>query len=253
MRTFRTIGIVGVVAAILLSSAVAFAEEGQTGILGKNGGDGNRPNLVASTTQGQSGEDMNVRLQNARASAQARILVKREEISKHLADIKDKAKQQLVQSLAGQFENFNNTWTDHLVKVLDSYDAILGKIQDRAAIAANNGKDISSTTAAIQSAKTAIAAARAAVVAQAAKTYTLDTTSLPATATSTSSGQEKLIQGLRKSFQSLHTTLFKDLFALRDGPMKAARKAVDKALQTLKGVRGVDGEESATTTGQSNQ
>jgi hypothetical protein len=124
---------------------------------------------------------------------------------------------------------------------------MLVKVQARADIASSTGKDITATTAAIQSAKTAILSARTAVVAQAAKTYTLDPSTIPTTATSTTNGQEKIMKSLRTSFQNFHTTLFKDLFALRDGAMKNARTALQNAVQTLSGIPGVD-EDNATST-----
>src|SRR3989344_784075 len=120
-------------------------------------------------------------------------------------------------------------------------------IQDRADIAAGKGRDVTTATAAIQSAQAAIESARAAVTAQAAKAYVLDTSAVAVTtSTTTPSGQVELMKNLRTSFQNLHKTLFKDLFALRDGPMKDARKAVQSALQTLGKIPGVD-EETATS------
>ena len=56
------------------------------------------------------------------------------------------------------------------------------------------------------------------------------------------------MQSLRKSFQTLHSSLFKDLFALRDGAMKDARGAVQNALQTLGTIPGVDEDDTTATT-----
>jgi len=60
------------------------------------------------------------------------------------------------------------------------------------------------------------------------------------------------MKGLRTQFQNLHKSLFKDLFALRDGAMKGARKSVQDALQTLSQIPKVD-DDSATSTVESNQ
>lgn len=224
MRTLRIIGALGITTALLLSSTVAFAEGRATNISSENGGDGGSHAVASSTI--------------------ARIEAEHQKVEQRLLDIRDKVKQQMAQQLANQFDNLNKTWTDHFTSLLDQYTAILQKIQDRANVAASAGKDVSSTTVAIQAAQTAIANARAAVAAQAAKTYALSSSIIPATATSTSSGQLKIMQALRKSFHTLNTTLFKDLFALRDGPMKDVRRAVQNALATLEKVPGV-GENNA--------
>ena len=64
--------------------------------------------------------------------------------------------------------------------------------------------------------------------------------------------QEKIVQGLRTAFKKLHETLFKDLFALRDGPMKDARRALQNAHQALSKIPGVD-ERNATSTEKSDE
>lgn len=179
-------------------------------------------------------EEMKVRVEELRGKAE-----------KRLADIKDKAKQEAAQRLAKQLSELNATWTDRFVQTLDRYTTVLGKIQDRANIAADAGKDVTAATAAIQSANTAIETARTAVIAQAAKTYVLDTSTLT---TATEKGQSELMKNVKASFQSLHKSLFKDLFAVRDGAMTDARKAVQDALATLGKIPGVNEGSSATST-----
>lgn len=220
--TLRTIGIAGGVAVLLLSATVAFAQNDQVKPVKKTG-DIFR---TASTT----------RLENKKAALE------------RIADIKDKAKQQVAQRLAGQFENINKKWTDHFMQLLDRHVAVLQKIQDRADIVSGNGKDITAVTSAIKSAQTAIESARTAVITQASRTYELDTSSITsAVATTTSNGQSELVKKLRTSFQNLHKALFKDLFALRDGSMTDVRKAMQNALQALKEISGAD-DKSATST-----
>jgi len=245
MRTLRTIGIVSSAAVSLLSATIAFAEGQATSTAYKNQISERRA-AIASTTQ--------KKIEVVREEAQTRTVAQREKIAERVADIQDKVKQQLAQRLIKQFENLNKIWTDHFMNLMDHYDAILQKIQDRANIAANAGKNIASTTAAIQSAKTAIASARTAVIAQAAETYTPDTSVVTTTtSTTTPSGQKELLQNLRNSFKNLHRTLFQDLLALRDGPMKNARKAVQSALQTLTKIPKVDEGNATTTVENSNQ
>lgn len=193
-------------------------------------------------------EEAKTLMESKREEARIRVRANREKAEKRLTEIKDKVKQQMAERLAKQFEKQNSTWTDHFMKVLDRLDAISLKIQERAVVAAGNGKDISTATAAIAAAQTAIASARAAVIAQAAKTYVLDPSTIaPSTATTTPSGQEELMQGVRASFKNLHNSLFRDLFVLRDGPLTDARKAVQNALQALSKILG-SGEGTATST-----
>lgn len=220
--------------ALLLSATAVFAE-GRPAYAGANGESANH--MMASSTATSS----------VRQELEQRVV-------QRLLNIKNKVKQQMAEQLAGQFGNLNQTWTDHFSNLLDQYAAILQRIQDRANVAAGTGQDISSTTAAIQAAQTAITNARAAVATQAAKSYTLTASTIPTTATSTPAGQLRILRALRKSFQTLHKDLFRDLFALRDGPMKDVRKAVQDALRTLRSIPGVGGN-SATSTpdGQSNQ
>ena len=254
MRTFgitlRTIGVIGSVAVLLLSATVVLAK-GEPEDNTRKGTNVSRENqldarrgMIASTTQKKVEkikETARERMEDAREKTQERMETQRKKTEQRVADIKDKVKQETAQRLAKQFENINATWTDHFMQQLERYSVIVQKIQDRADIARTNGREVTATTAAIQSAKDVIEVAQTAVTAQAAKTYTLDTSTIVLTvATTTSSGQEKLIKSLRTAFQGLHTTLFKDLFALRDGPMKDVRKAVQNAIQTLSNIPRVD-------------
>lgn len=249
-------GIAGVAATLLLAGTIAFAEEQSTDSVR-----GMRPTsikevrekrtmtMTASTTRAEREKDTQERIQKVREEMQTKVTALREKAAQRLADIQDKKKKELADRLVKKFDNLNETWTDHFMKELDHYDAVLQKIQDRADIAAGKGNDVSSVTTAIQSATTAIESARTLVTAQAAKTYTPDTSSITVTtATTTPNGQSELMKALRTSFQNLHNTLFKDLFALRDGAMKDARKAVQNALQVLKSVPRVDDDDSETST-----
>lgn len=194
-------------------------------------------------------------METRREEAKVRMEEKRTKAKEHLSEIKDKKKQEVAQRLADQFGNLNKTWTDHFMKQLDQYDVVLVKIQDRAVIVTEAGKDVADITTAIQSANTAIDTARTAVVAQAAKTYVLDTPEVVTTAsTTTEVGQEQLVANLKSSFQELHKVLFADLKALRDGSMTDARKSVKTALEVLKKVPAVNDDRttSATTTTESN-
>lgn len=251
MRTLKTLGIVSAAAAVLLSGTVAFAE-----------GKAETRAAIASTTRAEKSDyrammasSTQERMQTMREEAKTRMTSLREKMTKRVSDIEDKVKKEAAKNIAGQFENLNTVWTDKFMNHLDRYVTIVQKMQARASIAASTGKDVTTVDAAIQAALTALATAKADVVAQAAKTYVVDTSVFPTVSTTTPSGQTKIMQEFRKSFQTLHKELFKDLFALRDGPMKDARTAVQAALQALGQVPGVDEDknENATSTEKSNQ
>ena len=240
MRTLRITGVIGSAAILLLAGTAVFAEERPENVAPKvnvSGVNRGKP-VVALEEVKQNAQE---RMKAVRVEAQTRVTALKEKAAERVADIQDKAKQQMAERLTKQFGNINDRWTDRFMQLLDRYDAVTKKIQDRADIAAGKGRDVTTATAAIQSAQAAIESARAAVTAQAAKTYVLDTSAVAVTtSTTTPSGQVELMKNLRTSFQNLHKTLFKDLFALRDGPMKDARKAVQSALQTLGKIPGVD-------------
>lgn len=233
MHTIRNIGIAGIAAAVLLSGTAALAQEGSTGA--------QRPKLidvrkgvVATTTRAEIKNTAREQMEAKREEAKSRMETKREEAKQRISNIRDKEKKQKAERLTEQFDKLNTKWTDHFIQLLERYEALLEKIQERAAIAESKGNDTTAVNSAIQSANTAIENARTAVAAQAAKAYAPDASALTASAeTATESGQSKLIKSLRTEFQALHKALFKDLYALRDGVMKDARSAVQEALQAL--------------------
>lgn len=237
-------GVISSAAAVLLSAGVAFAQE-QTTAVAESGAA--RP-IAAPADRSGSRQNAQERIQAARAEAQERVAAQREKAAERLAAIQDKTKQQMAKRIAERFENLNKVWTDHFARLLDRYGAVVEKMKDRSGIAAAAGKDVAAANTAIQTAEAAIATARTAVATQAAKTYVLDTSAIPApTASTTPSEQAALTQNLRSAFKKLHDALFKDLFALRDGAMTDARKAVQNALQELGKIPGVD-EGAATST-----
>lgn len=198
-------------------------------------------------------EEAKTKIEAKREEMKTKMEAQREKAKQRLSDIRDKKKQEMAAKLADQFDSLNKKWTDHFTEQLGHLGDVLLKMQERADIATTNSKDTTATNAAIQSAKTAIATAQTAVTAQAAKTYVLNVSAVTTTATTTDTGQEDLMKGLRTQFQSLHKTLFSDLTALRDGAMKNARKAVQDALQTLSTIPRVDDDTVASTTTETSQ
>ncbi len=261
MHAFRMVGIIGVVAAFLLSTSVAFAQESgadratnvparaQVEIekAAREMMEKNERLRVKAMNASMAGE----RVQAVREGAQERAKVEREKAKERMKDIRDEKRQEKMQKFSTQLENLNERWTNKFAEQLDRLSAVVKKMESRAATAAANGKDVTAANAAIQIAKNVIQTAQTGVTAQTAKTYTLDLSTITTTTdASTSKGQGELMKGLKDSFQTLHKTLFKDLFALRDGPMTVARKAVQDAHQTLSKISGVD--ESTATSATSN-
>ena len=119
----------------------------------------------------------------------------------------------------------NGKWTENFGNVLEKYDVTLKKVESRRDKAQAAGKDVAAVNVALETASAAITSARTAVEAQTKKTYQVTITS-----------EAKL----REAFQAAHTALKADLIALRDGPMKNAREAVQKAIQSLRGIPSVD-------------
>ena len=192
------------------------------------------------------------RIESVREEAKERVKQEREKAKERMKSVQDKKRQEMMQKLAERFENLNKTWTDEFAKKLDRFTVMLNKMQSRATTAAVNGKDVTAANAAIQAAKDVVITTQASVAAQAAKVYIPDASTLPTTAatSSTPQGQEELTKALKLSFQTLHSTLFKDLFALRDGPMTVARKAIQDALTALGKVPGVDEKSTSATSNQ---
>lgn len=274
MHTFRNMGIVGGVVTVLFSATLAMAQTG-TGTSATTNVAPNptlratmlkeqeekmkaRVDVRASSTAARM-EEGKARIKEQETKAKARIEENKKKVAElqnkakaRLAEIKDKEKKNLADKLHNEFNRINKIETSHFTKVLSQYNDVLKKVQDRATKAAANGKDITAVTAAIESAKTAIAVAQIAVTAQAAKTYVLNTTAIVATstaATTTRDGQEQLMKGLRTAFQTLHEELKNDLKTIRDGVIKDARKAVQGAIQALGPVsQGDDKDRKATST-----
>jgi hypothetical protein len=264
MDTLRKVGIVGTVTLALLLSGVAFAEDNPLKALSET----EKENLQSAREEAKqkieaareeskkkiesAREEAKMRMEIAREEAKAKMEAQREKARQKLSEIKDKEKQQKAERVADQFDNLNKKWTGHFTQQLDKLGNVLIKIQERADIAARNGKDIAAVSIAIQSSKTAIEVAQVAVSAQAAKTYVLSSSSITtASSVTTSSGQNELINALKTQFQGMHKAIFKDLYALRDGVMKDARKSVQDALQILGQIPKVD-EDSDGSSAESN-
>lgn len=194
-------------------------------------------------------------LEKIQQQAQNKIQQVQTKVQEKITEIRDQQKQRLAQQIVNQFDHINQVWTNHFTQLLNQYDVILQKIQNRADKAAANNSDVSTVNSAIQAAQTAIVNARTAVETQAQKTYTVNLTAInnQITTTSTAAGQNELIKNLKSQFQSIKDQLHKDLFALRDGAMKDARTALQNAFQALSKIPGVDKEPKTTSTSTSRE
>lgn len=176
-------------------------------------------------------EEANKRFEEARKEAKAKVETRRAELKERLGQMKDERKKNIALRADKELNRINERWTTHFLNVLNHLNDILGKVELRAEKAKANGKDVAATAAAILKAKQAIAAAKTAVEEQAKKSYVVVFKS-----------EEKL----KDAFKAQRDLLHKDLFGLRDGLMKDARKAAQDALQSLRGIPKVDEEPAAT-------
>lgn len=175
-------------------------------------------------------EEAKKRLEEMRQKAKTEIDAKRTEFKKRAEQIRDEKKKNVALKLDAGLKHINEQWTTHFSKVLDRLSEILGKVELRAEKAKANDKNIMAVTTAVENAKQAIAAAKTAVEAQVQKSYV-----------ATFASEDKL----RDTFKEQRNKLHQDLFGLRDGLIKEARKAVQDALQSLRGVPKVDEESAA--------
>ncbi len=177
-------------------------------------------------------QELRAKIENAKKEAQSKIQSMRAEFQTKLKQIKDEKKKQVADNLFARLGMLNDTWVTRFTNALDKYDATLKKIQSRRDKVQAAGRDVTSVNLAIQATSAAIAVARTAVEAQAKKTY-------PVTVTTDAK--------LRVAFQTAHTSVKKDLMSVRDGVMRAAREAMQKAIQALRGVSGVDEDKPASS------
>lgn len=180
-------------------------------------------------------------VKRVRDEAQARVKQVRESLQQRVDKIQNTTKRTLAARVLNQLDNINKVWTSHFALILDHLDNVLKHIESRTDKAQANGRDVSSVRAAIQKAKEAISSAREAVAEQAKKTYLVDVSAVGGD-TSTAGAQTRLVSKFREQFVKLNKQLREDLFALRDGPMKEARQAVQEAFQELSKVPNVDRE-----------
>jgi hypothetical protein len=175
------------------------------------------------------------KLEGVKKEAQDKMQAIRADFKAKLSQVKDEKKKQTAENLHERLGTLNEKWTMHFGDVLDKYAEVLKRVESRRDKVQAAGKDTAAVNAALQAAQAAITRARTTVEVQAAKTYEVTVTTD--------------VQ-LRAAFQTAHTALKKDLMALRDGAMRDAREAVQKAIQSLRAIPDVDKVRAAATSSQ---
>ena len=165
------------------------------------------------------------RIEEVRKEAKAKVEAKRAEVKEKIQQLKDERKKAIALRIDEQLNRLNEQWTKHFSNVLNQLNDILGKGELRAEKTTATGQDVTAVSTAVEKAKQTIAAAKSAVEEQVKKSYI-----------ATIESEDKL----KDAFKTQRDLLHKDLFGLRDGLMKDARKAVQDALQSLRVVPEVD-------------
>lgn len=144
---------------------------------------------------------------------------KRETLKEKLQVIKDAAKKQILERVYNNLNKLNESLTTHYANLLNQIETVLGKIENRAKIAKENGKDVTSVETAIVAAKNAIAASRTSVDAQAKKVYEIQITTESA---------------LHSNAGAARKLLYADLAKVRQTVVAAHKAVKDAAVQLAK-------------------
>lgn len=199
---------------------------------------------VALTPAPKSGTSASIqtKINRLETATKTKLSDIRAELRGKVLAIGDARRRDAALAVIGQFSHSNTIATDHFANVLNHLEKVLGKVESRAQKAEAGGGNVTAVRMAVGRAKESIAQARTAVSIQAKKSYqtAINARSIPSSESSTPEGQNNLISSMRGQFQAARTALKNDLFALRDGPMKNARRAVQDAIKALMQVPDVD-------------
>ena len=165
-----------------------------------------------------------------KADAKAKFEQDKTSFQANLAKLKDAKKQLSAENIVNGLSALNTKLTDELSAKVDQIENVLVSIESRTTKASDKGLDVTTVTAQITKAKTAIADARTAIKGQIAKTYI--TTSVDQATLKTE------MKTLRDSFR----TDMKAVFA----KVKDAHTAVRTTATTLAGIANVDDVKPAT-------
>lgn len=138
--------------------------------------------------------------------------------------IRNEKKRTIVQAVCARFKELNSNLTTHFTAALARMEKMLEKLESRLTKATQRGRDTSSCTETIATARAAISSAQSAIDTQQGNTYACEITD-EATLGSTLSATKKTLTG--------------DLKDTRD-TIQQARQAVTNALRCAKDIRGID-------------
>lgn len=157
-------------------------------------------------------------LRATRAAAREAAQAAREEAQAKRAELRDEKKQEILENLAARKDAILDKWIEHWGRIVDRLNAILEKINSRAARLEEQGADISGVQAAVTAAQDAILDAEALLDELAGKDYVLDFTDESSVGTD--------IRGIISQFKE-------DLASVRVA-VKAAREATHDAFEALR-------------------
>ncbi len=132
---------------------------------------------------------------------QEKIQEKKQVLTEKLKNIKDKTKARTVEKIYNNVSLLNERLTKHYDDVLNNLEVILGKIENRANIAKDNGRDITAVEVAITTAKNAILTGRTAISAQREKIYSIEARSDDTLKNDTGIIRQSFHNDLKKIFQ----------------------------------------------------
>lgn len=116
----------------------------------------------------------------------------REQVRVSREDWQDQRKVEIVDRIDDALNNINERITNHLLSALEKMEAVLVRVEEAAAKAADEGKDVSAVLTAVSSARTAIVVATEAVKIQVSMDYTVAVTEESAAKEAVAAMREKL-------------------------------------------------------------
>lgn len=207
--------------------------------------------VTSSTRQEFLQQEAQIRqnFQNAikaeRERVQNKISAYKEKLKSRLSELKNQAKAREVRNIDDALLNLNNQMVDRFTNALNQLSEVLDRIQTRIDSASSRGLNVTTVTADMTAARTAISNVSVAVQAQAAKVYeiSISTSSIVESTSSTSTPDIPL----RNDVKTVRNALRSDLINL-ENQVKSARDLVHKAAVDLAQIHGIDNDLTATST-----
>ncbi len=177
-----------------------------------------------------------------REQLQSKLSAYKEGLKAKLSLMKDQRRAATIQNIDEAITNLNNQMVDHFVSVLNQLSEILSRIQTRADSASSRGLNITTVTADIAAAQTALNNASSAIKIQGAKVYEVNIATSSVNSKST----------VKFDVKSVRDALHGDLTSL-NSQVKSARDAVQKVAVDLGKIQGIDDDLKATSSQPANE